>query len=56
MVVFFNFASEYGITRDKRSQDGLKLKGAHHLVVYADDDNGCEHTYYKEKHRSFTSC
>ena len=47
--------------RDKTNQDGLKLNGAHQLVVYADDDNilgGSIHSIKKNtelvKH-SFTS-
>ena len=37
MVLLFNIASEYGIMRDKTKQDGLKLNGAHQLLVYATD-------------------
>jgi hypothetical protein len=32
-ILLFNIASEYGIVRDKTKQDGLKLKGAHQLLV-----------------------
>jgi hypothetical protein len=36
--LLFNFALEYGIRRIQVNQDGLKLNGTHHLVVYADDN------------------
>ena len=42
--LLFNFALEYVI---HVIQDGLKLNGTHHLLVYADDDNmfgGSVHT------------
>ena len=34
--MFFNFAVKYAIRRVHVNQDGLKLDGAHQLVVYAD--------------------
>jgi hypothetical protein len=34
--LFYNFALEYAIRRVKINQDGLKLNGAHQLMVYAD--------------------
>ena len=37
--MFFNFALEYAIRRVQVSQDGMKLNGAHQLLVYADDVN-----------------
>jgi len=43
----FNFASDYTIKRVQLIQDGLKLSGTHHLLVYADDVNilgGSVHT------------
>jgi len=48
--LLFNIASAYDIMRDKKNQNGLKLNGAHHLLVYADDDNilgGNTHTIKK---------
>jgi hypothetical protein len=35
--IFFNFVLEYVIRRVQVNQDGLKLNGAHQLLVYADD-------------------
>jgi hypothetical protein len=37
--MLFNFAIGYGIRKVQDNQVGLKLNGAHQLLVYADDDN-----------------
>ena len=37
--LFFTVALEYAIRRVQVNQDGLKLKGAHQLLAYADDIN-----------------
>jgi hypothetical protein len=35
--MLFNFTLEYTIRRAQVNQNGLKLKGTHQLLVYADD-------------------
>jgi hypothetical protein len=37
--LLFNFALEYPIMKVRTNEVGLKLDGAHHLLVYADDVN-----------------
>ena len=47
LQLLFNFALEYAIRRVQLNQDGLKLNGKHHLVVYVDYVNilgGIVHT------------
>jgi hypothetical protein len=36
MPLLFNFALEYAIRRVQVNQDGLKFKGTHQFLVYAD--------------------
>ena len=51
------FALLYASRRVQVKQDGLKLNGPHRHLVYADDVNtGRKRTYYKTKHRRFSSC
>ena len=48
--MFFNSALEHGIRSVQVNQDGLKLNGTHHLLVYADNVNilgGSVHTKKK---------
>jgi hypothetical protein len=37
--LFFNFALEYTIRKVQANQEGLKLNGTHHVLVYADHVN-----------------
>ena len=37
--LLFNFAVEYVIKRVQVNQEGLKVNGTHHLLVYADGVN-----------------
>jgi hypothetical protein len=37
MPLLFNFTLEYATKDGSCNQDGLKLNGAHQLLVYADD-------------------
>ena len=50
LLMLFNFALEYAITRVQLNQDGVKLNGTHQLLGYADDVNilaGSVHTIEK---------
>jgi hypothetical protein len=37
--LLFNCALDYAIRRVQVNQDGVKLNGTHHLLIYADDVN-----------------
>jgi len=37
--LLFNFPLEYPMRRVQVNRDGLKLNGAHQLLIYTDDDN-----------------
>jgi len=53
--LLFNFALEYAMRRVQVNQDGLKLNGAHQLLVYAEDGNvlsGSVHTVKENKEAS----
>ena len=44
--LLFNFALQHAIRRVQIRQDGLKLSGTHHFLVYTDDVNiQSEHKY-----------
>jgi len=47
--LLFNFAVEYAIRRVQVNQDGLKLNGTHHFLVYANDVNILEGSVYTVK-------
>jgi hypothetical protein len=49
--LIFKYALEYAITRIQANQEGLKLNGAHKLLVYAHEVNtsGSIHTIKKTK-------
>ena len=50
MPLLFNFALGFAIRRVQANQDGLKLNGTQHLVIYADDVHilcGSVHTIKK---------
>jgi hypothetical protein len=39
LQLILNFTLQYAIRRVQVNQDGLKLNGTHHLLVYANDFN-----------------
>jgi len=47
--LLFNFSLEYAIRRVQVIQDGLKLSGTHHLLVYAEDINIWEEVYILQR-------
>ena len=57
LPLFFNFAVEYTIRWVQVNQDVLKSDGTYQLLIHSADDKntGHNHTYNKEKHRSFSS-
>jgi len=52
------FAVTHAMRRVQINPEGLKVNGAHQVLVYADDVNitGQKHTDYNEKCGSFNSC
>ena len=53
MAIAFQLCLQYAIRRVQVNQDGMKLNGTHHLLVYADDVNihvlgGSVHTVKKK--------
>jgi hypothetical protein len=53
--ILFNFALEYAIRRVRENQDGLKLHGTHHPLIYADINKLGGSVRTKEKNTE-TSC
>jgi hypothetical protein len=39
LQLLFHFAVKYDIKKVQANSEGLKLKGLHHLLIYADDVN-----------------
>jgi hypothetical protein len=56
--LLFNFALEYAVKRVQVNQDGLKLKGTHHILVHAHDVNilGGKIHAMQENTESLISC
>ena len=52
--LLFSFAIECAIRRDHVNQNGLKLNGAHQLLVYADDVNTLGRSIYTIKKNTET--